>query len=118
MEIGNIKNNVVCPVELTLRILGGKWRGSILYQLREEPLRFNELMRRVQDAVVYYNDEDHFLTGKVLAEHLLLLQEYKLVEKKLLVEGEKEIYKYALTEKGKSVIPILLDLYHWGETNF
>ena len=75
--IDKIKRNVVCPVELALRVFGGKWRGSILYQLADGPLRFNALKNRVQDAVVYYNDEDHFLTSKVLSEHLNALIEFE-----------------------------------------
>ena len=80
--IDKIKRNVVCPVELALRVFGGKWRGSILYQLKDGPLRFNALKYRVQDAVVYYDEnEDHFLTSKVLSEHLSVLTEFELVEK-------------------------------------
>lgn len=68
--IEKIKANVVCLVELSLRILGGKWRGSILYQLIDGPLRFKQLQVRVQDGVINYKDEDHWLTSKVLSEHL------------------------------------------------
>jgi len=70
--IEKIKANVVCPLELelSLRILGGKWRGSILYQLIDGPLRFKQLQDRVQDGVINYKDEDHWLTSKVLSEHL------------------------------------------------
>ena len=114
-ELTSLKKNVVCPVELSLRMFGGKWRGSILYQLREQNLRFNELLYRVQDAVVYYDENtDHFLSSKVLTDHLNALMAYGLVQK---VEGD-EAKVYGLTEKGKSAIPILLDLFWWGEKNF
>ena len=55
--VDKIKRTVVCPVELSLRILGGKWRGSILYQLKNGPLRFNELKLRVQYAVLEYHKD-------------------------------------------------------------
>jgi DNA-binding HxlR family transcriptional regulator len=62
--IEKLKNQVVCPVEFALRVLGGKWRGSILYQLKDGGLRFNELKYRVQDAVIDYEGVDNYLTNK------------------------------------------------------
>ena len=113
--IDKIKRNVVCPVELALRVFGGKWRGSILYQLKDGPLRFNALKHRVQDAVVYYDEnDDHFLTSKVLSEHLNALTEFDLVEK----SAVEEHFVYGLTPKGQSAIPLLLDLFYWGEHHF
>ncbi|MFK8037381.1 MAG: winged helix-turn-helix transcriptional regulator [Crocinitomicaceae bacterium] len=113
-KIDKIKRQVVCPVELALRVLGGKWRGSILYQLIEGPLRFNDLKNRVQDAVVDYDNIDNFLSNKVLSSHLIELIEYGLIQK----EMEKSHFSYQLSEKGKSAIPILLDLFDWGEHHF
>lgn len=117
--IDKIKRNVVCPVELALRVFGGKWRGSILYQLKDGPLRFNALKNRVQDAVVYYDEhEDHFLTGKVLSEHLAALTEFELVEKTAGKQADAQHQLYGLTAKGQSAIPLLLDLFYWGEHHF
>lgn len=115
--LDKLKRSVVCPVELSLRVLGGKWRGSILYQLIDGPLRFNELKLRVQDAVVdYHKDEDHILSSKVLSEHLTQLANYGLVMKEKNAD-ENSNCTYKLTPKGESVIPILLDLFFWGEEN-
>ncbi len=113
--ISKLKNQVACPVELALRILGGKWRGSILYQLKGGPLRFNELKYRVQDAVVDYEGADNYLTNKVLSGHLKELLEFELLDK-LEENGDRASYK--LSAKGESVIPILLDLFYWGESQF
>lgn len=118
LHIDRIKKNVVCPVELTLRIFGGKWRGSILYQLKDGPLRFNALKNRVQDGVVYYDDEDHFLSSKVLTDHLAALLDFGLVQKCLGENGDSDHFTYQLTKKGESAIPLLLDLFYWGENNF
>ncbi|MCG8573848.1 MAG: helix-turn-helix transcriptional regulator [Flavobacteriales bacterium] len=114
-ELENLKKNVVCPVELALRVVGGKWRGSILYQLQDEPLRFNELMLRVQDAVVYYDKRvDHFLSSKVLSEHLSSLQNLGMIEK--LQEQDKTYYR--LSQRGQSIVPLLIELFYWGEEHF
>ncbi len=107
--------DVVCPVELSLRVLGGKWRGSILYQLRDRPLRFNQLKYFVQDSVVSYDDEDHFLSNKVLNHHLKELMEFELVEKTTRGLNGDSVTLYGLTSEGKSAIPLLLDLFDWGE---
>ena len=114
-SIEELKHHVVCPVELALRILGGKWRGSILYQLRDESLRFNELKARVQDAVVEPLHADNYLTNKVLSHHLKKLMDYQLVQK---TGDEENAARYALTPKGNSVMPILIDLFYWGENEF
>jgi len=34
-----------CPIERGMRILGGKWKASILWHLKDEPIRFNDLCR-------------------------------------------------------------------------
>ncbi len=113
-KIDKIKRQVVCPVELALRILGGKWRGSILYQLIQGPLRFNDLKNRVQDAVVDYEDADNFLSNKVLSSHLTELIDYDLITK-----NTKDTHAtYQLSPKGQSAVPILLDLFDWGENHF
>lgn len=113
-KIDKIKSQVACPVELALRVLGGKWRGSILYQLKDGPLRFNHLKNRVQDAVVDHENAENYLSNKVLSFHLNELMEYELVQKE--INGSPA--SYGLTEKGKSAIPILLDLFEWGSVHF
>lgn len=114
-ELELLKKNVVCPVELSLRVVGGKWRGSILYQLRNEPLRFNELLYAVQDAVVEYDKTvDHFLSSKVLTQHLNSLQAFGMIEK--FDCEDKNCYR--LTERGHSIMPLLLSLFDWGEEHF
>lgn len=110
--IKKLKDQVVCPVEVTLRILGGKWRGSILYQLRNGELRFNELKKRVQDAVIDYEDTDNFLSNKVLSSHLNDLIEYQIVQKNINANNNST---YELTATGLALVPTLIELFYWGE---
>jgi DNA-binding HxlR family transcriptional regulator len=110
--IKKLKKQVVCPVEFALRILGGKWRGSILYQLKDEALRFNELKKRVQNAAVDFEDVDNYLTNKVLSGHLKALIDYQLIHK---MESDTSYATYQLTSIGHSIIPTLLYLFDWGE---
>ena len=39
-----------CGVEVTLAIIGGKWKGLILWHLRLKTLRFSQLQRRLQSV--------------------------------------------------------------------
>ncbi len=34
-----------CAIEKGMRLIGGKWKGSIIYHLKDEPVRFNDLTR-------------------------------------------------------------------------
>lgn len=39
-----------CPIERGMRLLGGKWKGSILWHLKDGPMRFNDLARQLGGA--------------------------------------------------------------------
>ena len=39
-----------CPIERGMRLLGGKWKGSILWHLQNGPVRFNDLARQLDGA--------------------------------------------------------------------
>ena len=36
-----------CPVTATVAVIGGRWKPTILFQLKDQPRRFNELRRLV-----------------------------------------------------------------------
>ena len=39
-----------CAIEKGMRLIGGKWKGSIIYHLKDEPVRFNDLTRMLGGA--------------------------------------------------------------------
>ncbi|CAG9000500.1 MAG: hypothetical protein CENE_02495 [Candidatus Celerinatantimonas neptuna] len=39
-----------CAIERDMRILGSKWKGTILWHLKDGPVRFNELARMISGA--------------------------------------------------------------------
>ncbi len=92
-----------CFFELTLKIMGGKWKPVILYHLaREEVLRFGELRRSILG-----------ITERMLTKQLRELETDELVFRKVYREVPPRV-EYSLTPMGCSLIPILLEMREWG----
>jgi DNA-binding HxlR family transcriptional regulator len=97
--VNRLPRNFGCPVELSLQLLGGKWKTVILARLKERPLRYGELRALIPQ-----------LSDKVLTERLADLKESGLIERS---GGEREA-GYRLSARGESLRPILQALYEWG----
>jgi len=93
-----------CPVELTLEVLAGKWKPVILAHLKQGTLRYSQLRSRIPK-----------LSDKVLTERLRDLEGQGLVQRRN-VDGEQTYAVYELTDRGRSLGPVLDALYAWGET--
>lgn len=91
-----------CPVEAALELFGGKWKGIVLYHLLDGTKRFNELKRKLGNV-----------TQRMLTKQLRDLEENGLISRKVYAEVPPKV-EYRLTEKGKSLRPILLALEKWG----
>jgi DNA-binding HxlR family transcriptional regulator len=94
--------SVGCPVELSLNLLGGKWKVVILAWLKEQPLRYAELRQRIPG-----------LSDKVLTERLADLQRQGWIERRRDSHGTGQS-RYQLTAKGQTLRPVLQQLYEWG----
>lgn len=92
-----------CPVDLTLSVIGGRWQGLVIYALRTEAKRYNEIKR----ALVTIND-------KMLSQTLKKLVEQGVLYRKSYNEIPPKV-EYSLTEKGKELIPIFSLMDKWGE---
>ena len=90
------------PVELSLNLLGGKWKVVILARLKEKPLRYAELRQRIPG-----------LSDKVLTERLADLQRQGWIERGRDGTGTGQ-FRYRLTAKGQTLRPVLQQLYEWG----
>lgn len=94
-----------CPVEATLELIGGKWKGIVLYYLLDGRLRFSELKRQVGDV-----------TQRMLTKQLRELEAAGLVNRIVYAEVPPRV-EYELTKEGKSLEPILAALKDWGEAH-
>lgn len=97
------KMPVRCPVEVTLQIVGGKWKPLILYYLLQSTRRYNEL-KRMLPAV----------TPQMLTLQLRELERDAIVHRHVYAEVPPKV-EYSLTDLGHSLEPILLAMLAWGE---
>ena len=92
-----------CPVELTLGLIDGKWKGVILYHLQDGPLRFGELRRRLPG-----------ITQRMLTKQLRALELDALISRAVFAEVPPRV-EYALSPSGHSLRPVIDALKAWGE---
>ncbi len=92
-----------CAVEATLGVIGGRWKGVLLYWLLSGKHRFGELKRRVPNC-----------TERMLTLQLRELEEDGLVKRTVFAEVPPRV-EYELTPFGKSLEPVLLGMREWGE---
>ena len=95
-----------CGLKKILNIIGGKWKIMILCVIdREEIVRYGTLRRSVFG-----------ITNTMLANSLKELENDGMVIRKQYDEMPVRV-EYSLTDKAKSLIPILLELKKWGEVH-
>ena len=94
-----------CPIEKGMRIIGGKWKGSILWHLKDEPQRFNELARQLGGA-----------SKKVITDRLKEMEEIGLIKRKVISDRPIAV-SYQITKFGKTALGILEQLKDWSIEN-
>lgn len=91
-----------CSMELTLDIIGGKWKTIIIWHLGKKTMRFNELKRSLPN-----------ITQKMLAQQLKALEENKLVNRCIYTQIPPKV-EYSLTDYGRTLLPVLSSLCEWA----
>jgi DNA-binding HxlR family transcriptional regulator len=92
-----------CPVDLTLSVIGGRWKGLVFWNLREGPKRFGEMKK----ILVGIND-------KMLTQVLRELEKSGIVHRKVYEIIPPKV-EYSLTKEGKKLLPVMELMSHWGE---
>ena len=93
-----------CAIEKGMRIIGGKWTGSILWHLKDRPVRFNDLARMVGGA-----------SKKMITERLRQLEAQGLVRRQVMDTAPVSV-QYEITEFGCSALGFLDELRKWSES--
>jgi DNA-binding HxlR family transcriptional regulator len=95
-----------CPVEVTVDVIGGRWKPLILWHLKEcKVLRHGELRRLIPG-----------ITQKMLTQQLRQLEADGLVERTPYAETPPRV-EYAMTEHGRGLQELLDDFCEWGDAH-
>jgi DNA-binding HxlR family transcriptional regulator len=92
-----------CAVDYAFQRIGGKYKGRILWVLRDGLMRYGELNRAIVG-----------ITPKMLTQTLKELEADELITRKVYSEVPPKV-EYSLTETGKELIPFISQMRSWGE---
>jgi len=92
-----------CAMDVTMHFIGGKWKTVVLWYLRNEKKRFSELKALMPQ-----------ITEKMLSIQLKQLEEDGLIKRTVYTSKPPLKVEYALTDFGKTLIPLLIEIATWG----
>ena len=96
----------ICPVRNVVARFGNKWALLVILVLSEnEPIRYNELGRKIPD-----------ISSRVLSNTLRILEADGLIDRRFYQEVPPRV-EYSLTDTGRSLVPIILELTAWAQSN-
>lgn len=94
-----------CPIENTLKLINGKWKSVIIYQLSKyQPCRFSELQKLIPDC-----------SKRLLAMQLKELEKDGLINKKVFATVPPKT-AYSLTAVGQTLKPVVTAMNQWGKS--
>jgi DNA-binding HxlR family transcriptional regulator len=105
-------NNEVCKdnkfkchanIQITLNVIGGKWKPIILWHLLEEKKRFSELQRNIVG-----------ISQKILTSQLRELERDLIIHREVYKQIPPKV-EYWVTDYGKTLQPLLENIGSWGE---
>lgn len=94
-----------CHMEVTLDLIGGKWKAVFLWHMGNQgAMRFGEL-RRLHPR----------LTPKMLTQQLRELESDNLVTRTVFNQVPPKV-EYSLTDRGRALMPVLDAMIAWGKS--
>ncbi len=107
MQMTNIQHDKYkCPLEYTQKVVGGKWKPIILWYLHiNKVMRYGELKRSLTN-----------ISHKMLSQQLKELEVDKLIHREEYHQIPPKV-EYSITDKGKTLLPILEYMHKWGMEN-
>jgi DNA-binding HxlR family transcriptional regulator len=99
-------------IAAAMDIIGSKWTALILRDLTGGPKRFGELERSLSSG-----GRGAGISPRTLSQRLDDLEEHGIVTKQTFAEMPPRC-EYALTDKGRDLVPILKQMAVWGEKHY
>jgi DNA-binding HxlR family transcriptional regulator len=93
-----------CAVDVTVGVIGGRWKVLLLQSLFKGTRRYSELQRELERV-----------TPKVLAQQLRELERDGIVTRVVHPEVPPRV-EYSLTERGRTLWPVLQAMHAWGSS--
>jgi DNA-binding HxlR family transcriptional regulator len=91
-----------CPIDATLSVIDGRWKGTILWRLLDGPMRTSELRKSIPE-----------ITERMLLRHLRDMTESGILDRHQ-EQGLPLRVRYSLTSYGMTLVPVLEVLCTWG----
>lgn len=92
----------LCSLELAMDLIGGKWKTMMIFHLKDGALRSSELMKAL-----------HGISNKMFTQTARELEHNGIIKRHVYPVVPPKV-EYELTDLGKSVLPIVLDMAQWG----
>ena len=96
------RRTTVCPAEVTLAVIGGRWKVLILYQLFQGVKRFSELQRALPR-----------ITQKMLTQQLREMERDGIVQRTVYPQVPPKV-EYRLRPRGETLKPVVQAMCKWG----
>ncbi|MGH1447447.1 MAG: winged helix-turn-helix transcriptional regulator [Cognatishimia sp.] len=96
------EGQLFCPTETALGIIGGKWKGMILWCLCQRTMRFGELHKAIPN-----------ITHRMLTKQLRDLEGYDIIRRKVYPVVPPKV-EYSLSDHGIALRPLLEQLENWS----
>lgn len=91
-----------CAMDVSMSVIGGKWKTVVLWYLRKGPKRFGELKKLIPP-----------ITEKMLSLQLKELEKDGIVKRTIFPEVPPRV-EYELTDEGQTLLPLLEEIAAWG----
>lgn len=93
----------ICPLEIAVNSISGKWKIPIIWRINEGEKRPSEFLRGISNV-----------DRRVLNQQLKELEADGIITKKTFNELPPRV-EYTLTELGGKLIKVLWELNEWGK---
>ena len=103
MTLEDKQTESACPVTYCLNVIGGKWKPVIIFCIANGVDRFGAMQRAVPG-----------ITKQMLTKQLRELEADEIISRKVYAEVPPRV-DYALTDKGRTVLPVIAQMKAWGE---